>query len=124
MSTSERQKILDFSGKSKRQLQGWQVYSTLYYQDKLKDMIQASWKERYLQDNPDHDDDSSIPPVPLGFQNQKMRDLFDSETDEVKAEVEALQKARKDDDGDSDESEDNDGADEHKRIRELNEYQR
>jgi hypothetical protein len=93
---------------------------------KLKDTIQASWEEKYLCDNPEHDKDEPIPAVSLGFRNQKTRELFDSETAEVKAEVEAFQKLSKDEDGDVDEFEDGDELDEEERQRraQVSGYQR
>lgn len=113
----ESRKILDLRGKTKKQLPLWQAYSTLYYQKKLKDTIQASWKELYLRDNPEHDEDAPIPAVSLGYQNQKMRELYDSEMAEVKAKVEAFQQSSKDEGEYVDEWEDDDEIDEEERQR-------
>lgn len=89
----------------------------------MKDTIQASWKEKYLHDNPEHDKDAPIPAVPLGYRNQKTRELYDSETVEVKAEVEAFQKSSKEDQGGYvDEFEDDDKIDEEERQRRAQVY--
>ena len=113
---------MDLSGKTKRQLQPWQAYSTLYYKEKLKDTIQASWKEVHLRENPEHDKDAPIPAVSLGYRNQKTRELYDSETAEVKAKVEAFQKSSKDHCEYVDEFEDDDEIDEEERQRRAQVY--
>jgi hypothetical protein len=126
-STSERHKILNFKEKAKRRKQGWQVYSKLYYKEKLRRLIQESWEKKYRQDHPELDEDAPIPRLSLSFRNQKTRELFEAEKDEIKQEVATAQKADLDsgDDEDNDEGEDDDpdgDEHEHKRLARLAGY--
>jgi hypothetical protein len=77
-------KLLDLQGKKSKKLQPTQVYSRLYYETKLKPIIAECW-QTHLIANPE---DASKSGPPLQFRNKIIRDLYDSETPEIKAEVE------------------------------------
>jgi hypothetical protein len=79
------------------------VYSRLYYETKLKTIISERWKTHLIA-NPE---DASKSGPPLQFRNKIIRELYDSETPEIKAEVE-----RRREEGEDDEELDvNDGED-------------
>jgi hypothetical protein len=64
----------------------------LYYEDKLKPIIAERWAV-HLSTNPD---DATKTGPPLPFRNKIIRELFEEESPEVKAEVEK----RRDEDSD------------------------
>jgi hypothetical protein len=122
-SGNKRRKVLDLSGKSKRQRADWQIYSVLYYNTKLKGPIKEAWTAKCEQEKPGE----IIPKVPLAFRNVQIRDSYAAETEEIIAEVEAKRadeargKHTRDVEGD-------DGLDplvtETKRVAQLEGYQR
>jgi hypothetical protein len=69
--------------KPKKLLPEWQTYSVLYYKDKLGERIQAEWKSKYLESHPGHDP-AAIPSAPIAFRNDKTREYFQEETEDVK----------------------------------------
>lgn len=73
--------------KPKKLLPEWQTYSTLYYKEGLGERIQAEWKITYLENNPGHDPGAEIPAAPIAFRNEKTRDHFEAETEDVKERV-------------------------------------
>jgi hypothetical protein len=119
----EHRRVLDLNTKPKRQLLDWQIYSTLYYKDKLKDLIQTEWQSKYLEDHPDHDLETAIPTAPMAYRNEKTREYFEAETEEVKKQV---KESRKTDQSASGEDQDMEalGSDEAKRLEKLEMYQR
>jgi hypothetical protein len=78
--------------KPKKHLPEWQAYSVLYYKKGLSERIQADWKIRYLENNPAHDPATEVPSAPMSFRNDKTREYYEHETDEVKEEVKEARK--------------------------------
>ena len=60
------------------------MYSWLYYNKKLKAIVDARW-EQYIAENPSI---KGVRGQVLKFRNAVIKELYDLETDEVKAEVE------------------------------------
>jgi hypothetical protein len=115
-----RRKVLDLSGKSKRQRADWQIYSTLYYKTKLKEPIQEAWAAKWRQEKPDE----VIPKVSLAFCNEQIRESYATETAEIIAEVEA-KRAEEVKRKDTVDAEVDDGLDpEMKKAAQLEGYQR
>jgi hypothetical protein len=83
---------LDLNKKRTRQKSNWQIYSTLYYDTKLKTIITGAWEAKYRAENPAHDPSKPIPTPPLAFRNEQTRELYQSESEEVHREVEAKAK--------------------------------
>jgi hypothetical protein len=83
-----RKKVLDLSKKKSKKLPSYQAYQQLYYEEKIKDIVEKRWDE-HLRSQPGYDEDS-VPQVPsLAFRNRITRELFADESDEVKDKVEA-----------------------------------
>lgn len=78
---------LDLSGRKKVKWQGYQAYSNLYYQSKLKNVVDEGYTD-YCASLPLGENPESI----FKWRNNKLRELYEAETDEVKAEVEVLRK--------------------------------
>jgi hypothetical protein len=85
----KRRKVLDLSGKSKRQRSSAQIYSVLYYATKLKEPIRKAWVAQYLEDNPDSSPEM-VPKMPLSFRNKQTMEHYAEESPEVIEEVEAM----------------------------------
>jgi len=117
--SGERRRILDLNIKPKKQLPDWQTYSTLYYKDQLKDRIRDEWDAKYLAENPDRDPETAIPPPMMAYRNQKTREYFEAETDEVKNKV---NEARTKDKPAENETEEGLDGDEGKRLQRLAMY--
>lgn len=80
-----RQTKLDLSGKKHPRWQLYQAYSHLYYKKKLRHLINDEYTV-YLATLP-----TGIEPDKLFvFRNRRLRELYECESDDVKAEVEAL----------------------------------
>jgi hypothetical protein len=79
-------KVLKLTDKKARKLQVTHVYSTLYYESKLKDIISECW-DAHEGNNGEKKD---MKP-PLWFHNKVTKELLEDETDEVKEEVERYQ---------------------------------
>ena len=59
----------------------------MYYESKIKSVIQERWVEEFRTKNPHH---AGLIPVPgMKFRNKQMKELFEDETPEIKAEVES-----------------------------------
>jgi hypothetical protein len=84
-----QQKILDLSNKKAKKLPLWQAYSKRFYEEKLKEAVQAHWNAKHKTENPDHDEETPIAPSPLQFQNEVIRAMYEEESDEVKKEIES-----------------------------------
>ena len=133
-----RGKVLDLTKHRSRKLGVAQVYSQLYYDEKLRDITATRW-ETYrtttLANPPTAtdkrtqqklDDVKNLTAAPLWFRNEVVRDCFEEETAAVKAEVERRQEAGFSDDeeiGQLDESGPIDAAEAKRRARAV-EYQR
>jgi hypothetical protein len=79
-----RKKPLTLIKRAKRKLAPPQAYLWLYYNKKLKAIIDARW-EQYIAENPSM---KGARGQALKFRNVVVKELYDLETDEVKAEVE------------------------------------
>jgi hypothetical protein len=107
---------LDLSAKKAKLLPDWQAYSQLYYETKLKDIVDARWpaeRERRLK-RKENGENIKEPPEfpPLSFRNEVARTMLEDETDEVKEEVKKHRRA-----GSADEKLDEDvDAEEAKRV--------
>jgi hypothetical protein len=82
-----RKKIIDLSGKKKKKLQPFQIYSQLYCESKWK----ATLDEEYIQYKQTVGD-GKIPKRHFIFAMERMRQIFTEESVEVKEEVEAYRK--------------------------------
>jgi hypothetical protein len=92
--------MFDFHKKRPRKLPAWQAYSKIYYESKLKPIVQEQWNKKFLKDNPHHGS-KRIPAVELKFRNAAIQVLFEAESTEVKEEVKRWQEVS-DDIGDVD----------------------
>jgi len=87
MATSEiRKKPLILIKRQTRKLSSLHAYSRIYYYKKLKPIVDADWTQ-YLAENPQLEKDD-LRKESLRRRNLILKNLFDAETDEVKAEVE------------------------------------
>ena len=86
-------KILDLREKKPKKRQLCQVYSALYYDSKIKDVVDKRWSEKVSQVLPEKDGDKAKAAPqrpPLSFINEIVREMFENESDEVRREVEKL----------------------------------
>ena len=86
-------KILDLREKKPKKRQLCQVYSALYYDSKIKDVVDKRWSEKVSQVPPEKDGDKAKAAPqrpPLSFINEIVREMFENESDEVRREVEKL----------------------------------
>lgn len=91
MATPEiRRKPLVLIKRQTKKLSSWHAYSRIYYYKKVKPVVDADWKQ-FLSENPQFEK-SEWKAKSLRCRNIITRDLFDAETDEVKAEVERKRK--------------------------------
>jgi hypothetical protein len=74
--------------KGSRVLQSYQAYSQLYYETKLKPVIDKKYHD-YLETVPPKDQKSAF-----AFRAAETKRLFDAETDEVKKQVEEYRKMK------------------------------
>lgn len=115
-SGSDSRNLLKLSTKN-RTLQGFQAYSRLYYETKLKDVIDKEYKV-HTETVPKEEQKTRF-----AFAAALTKTLLDSESDEVKAEVEAYRKKEstskeiklEDDSDDDDDPEKQDERDERNR---------
>ena len=91
-----RKKSLNLTRRPTRKLPRYQAYSRIYYEKKLKVIVDALWKRRI-----DKYPDLKTKGEALKHRNAVIKELFEDETDEVKAEVD-----RKREEGDFSEHED------------------
>ncbi len=70
----------------------WQVYQRLYYQDKLKAVVDTEYNTYLKSHEGEAHDPSALKKERLSIQNRIMKVLYDQETEEVKAEVERHRK--------------------------------
>ena len=108
-STENRAKPLNLSKRQTEKLPPVQAYSRLYNEKKLKAITDAKW-EAYIAENPGMKTKKG---EQLRHRNQMLKELLDTETAEVKAEVERRRDEGIDSDDDNNvESEDEgDGID-------------
>jgi hypothetical protein len=109
--------------KIKKQRPEWQIYSTLYFKEKLKDCIHAEWEE-FARDE-GLEENGVIPKIPLKFINKRICEYYALETQDVKDQVkEQREKESQEDTLDlSRDSDDDMEDDERKRRRKLMDYQ-
>ncbi|KAH7904111.1 hypothetical protein BJ138DRAFT_1186425 [Hygrophoropsis aurantiaca] len=94
-----KQKLLDLSGKKPNRWQLYQAYSHLYYEKKLREIIKSDYVT-YLKEFKEHEGEAPVPndddakkrkpETIFAFRNRRLRELYLTETDEVKKEVEEL----------------------------------
>jgi hypothetical protein len=85
-SSEGKPKLLDLQRKKTRRLPIWQAYSRLYYESKLKEVVEFMWRMKYLKENPDADEDSEPPTMPIPWRNETIAILLEDESAEVKEE--------------------------------------
>jgi hypothetical protein len=88
-SGTDSRSVLKLAGS--RVLQPYQAYSHLYYESKLKTIIEERYKE-HLEVVPTKDQQSAFV-----FRTAETKALFDAETDEVKQEVEEYRQKKVED---------------------------
>ena len=71
---------MDFRSGVPRRRSVFQVYSKLYYEEKLRTIVNTEWAAK----NPGKDE---TPPVPMGFRNHVVKMEFEKESDQVKNRV-------------------------------------
>jgi hypothetical protein len=83
-----RKSLLAFSkSKKPKRLPAFQVFSQLYYDEKIKDILMDRWvRERHLEKDYDAEKPGARPT--LKFQNKVTREIYEAESQEVKEEVE------------------------------------
>ena len=79
-----RKKPLNLTKRTTRKLSSLQAYTRLYYDKKLKAIVNAKW-EQHIAENPDLERKKG---EALRHRNATIKEIFDTETDSVKAEVE------------------------------------
>ena len=86
----KRKKILDLRGKRHRKLADWQAYSRLYYNDRIKDVVDREWeaKTKAFMKSHAEGDESAVPVLTMVFHNKITRRIFAGESAEIKAECE------------------------------------
>lgn len=98
-------KVLVLQKKKGKRLQPTQAYSRLYYEEKLKEIIAQRWAGHVAMQE-DGDAKSKGPTLP--FRNKVIKELYESESAEVKAEVEKHRDAESEDEPDVDDFDDKD----------------
>ena len=107
-----RKALLDLSAKKTKMLPDWQAYSILYYESKVMDTANEQWpaeREKLLERRANGEEMKEPPEAaPLWFRNKLVRIAFQTETQEVKDEIENYRKSLSgdlvvDDDDDDDE---------------------
>jgi hypothetical protein len=83
-----REKPLNLTDRQGKMLPAWQAYQKLYYNEKLKPIVEAEW-EQHVARNPGLAEKKG---VPLAWCNNLIRGLLGAETDEVKVEVDRRRK--------------------------------
>jgi hypothetical protein len=85
-------KLLDLCPKKTKTLPDWQAYSRLYYDKKLKEVVEEEWpaeREEILARKEEGGKDVKAPEAaPLWFRNKIAIRLFKDETSEVKEIIE------------------------------------
>ena len=68
----KRKKILDLRGKRHRKLADWQAYSRLYYNDRIKDVVDREWeaKTKAFMESRAEGDESAVPVLTMAFRNK------------------------------------------------------
>ncbi|KAH7902814.1 hypothetical protein BJ138DRAFT_1108212, partial [Hygrophoropsis aurantiaca] len=107
-------KILNLCTRKKQKLPPWQAYSQLYYDDRVRPVVEAEWPERRAEIIEYKDADDKDPPevAPLWFRNKISMHFFDEESDDIIAEVEEHHQSLEQEDGDDDHDEE-DSDDDH-----------
>ena len=82
--TEKQKKPLNLFKRQKRKLSPKQAYSCLYYDKKLKPIVNESWKQ-HIAEHPDQEGNRGDF---LLHYNRVIKALYAAETDDVKAEVE------------------------------------
>jgi hypothetical protein len=126
-----RVRVLNLTGKQSkpRKLSAPNAYSKLYFQTKVKPVVEVRWNKEYLKNNPQHQPGDKIPRWEIPFQNAILHELWHAESEEVKNEVRSkfgLNEDESDDGSDEpDEPKEEDGADraELERVARAKEYQ-
>jgi actin-related protein len=92
-----RKTLLDLSTKKQKMLPDWQAYSILYYESKVMAMANEQWpaeREKLLEKRANGENMKEPPEAaPLWFRNKLVRTVFQTETQEVKDEVENYRKS-------------------------------
>lgn len=78
--------MLKFGSKAPKKLPRYQMYSHLYW-DKIKPLIDKSWLEERESDKR-YDPSKHTDKPAIWFQNEKTREMYEDESDEIKARVE------------------------------------
>jgi hypothetical protein len=99
-----RKPLLAFGSKKPKKLPAFQVYSKLYYDEKIKDILMERWRnERHLEDEYDTENPAARPTIK--FQNKVTRELYDAESQEVKENVEKHRSRERESSSDEEEGE-------------------
>jgi hypothetical protein len=81
--------------KKPKKLAAYQAYSHLFFDEKIKNVLEARWlAERHLEKDFEEDNPKEKPSI--RFQNKVTRELYELETDDVKEEVEEYRKREAD----------------------------
>lgn len=80
----------------KQKLQVTQAYSELYWQSKLRDIVVGEWKQKRI-DEPDLPKQKFLP-----FMNMRIKQLYEAEGPDVRAEVEHYRQSARSADADND----------------------
>jgi hypothetical protein len=66
----------------------WQIYQRLHYREKLKVIVDATYEEHLRSKEGEVLDSASLKRERLRIQNKVAREKYETESDDVKAEVE------------------------------------
>jgi galactose-1-phosphate uridylyltransferase len=77
------QKLIDLKGKQMRKLQMTQMYSRMFWEDKIKPVAEERWHVHLAL----HPELASKKGSALAFRNDVIKEFFEEESAEVKAEV-------------------------------------
>lgn len=100
-------KVLNLKEKKTRKLQPVQAYSRLYYDDPTRG-IKATIAQRWAQHVVEIPEDATRQGPPLHFRNKILTELYNQESDEIKAKVDACRTHGFPDSDDSDSDVDSD----------------
>jgi hypothetical protein len=114
-----RRSILDLRTRKTRKLSVQQAYSKLFYESKLKKIVQEHWKAAHPPNEP-------LPPPTLKFRNSVMQNLFNDEPQDIKDKVNAERDQSGQEESiepDGDDPELDQDEDEVRRIKNARQYQ-
>jgi hypothetical protein len=69
-----------------KKLPVWQAYTRLYYDSKLKALVDWAWRYKYKKEHPEADDNVELPKIPIAWFNETIVIAWEEEDEDVKKE--------------------------------------